>query len=106
MFDPDKKLLKEYPLVNGTKPYTAPYAEPYSLSVDDKNQIIWTNDFSASRLYRIDMNSGQSTEYMTPSNYELRDLKVDTAATRPTVSLPSYRPASTLVQVGLRKVRL
>jgi streptogramin lyase len=102
MFDPDKKLLKEYPLTNGGKPYTAPYAEPYSLSVDDKNQLVWTNDFSASRLYRIDMNSGQSTEYMTPSNYELRDLKVDTAAPRPTVWLPSYRPPSKLVKIEVR----
>ena len=102
MFDPDKKLLKEYPLTNGGKPYTAPYAEPYSLSVDDKNQIVWTNDFSASRLYRIDMNTGLSTEYMTPSNYELRDLKVDTAAARPTVWLPSYRPPSKLVKIEMR----
>ena len=83
MFDPDKKIIKEYPLINGTKPYTAPYAEPYSASVDDKNQIVWTHDFSSSRLYRIDMNTGQSTEYMTPSNYEMRDLKVDTAARAP-----------------------
>ena len=75
MFDPDKKVLKEYPLINGTKPYTAPYAEPYSASADDKNQIVWTHDFSSSRLYRIDMNTGQSTEYMTPSNYEVRDLE-------------------------------
>ena len=102
MFDPDKQIIKEYPLINGAKPYTAPYAEPYSLSVDDKNQIVWTNDFSASRLYRIDMNTGQSTEYMTPSNYELRDLKVDTAASRPTVWLPSYRPPSKLVKVEMR----
>ena len=63
MFDPDKKVIKEYPLINGTKPYTAPYAEPYSASADDKNQIVWTHDFSSSRLYRIDMNTGQSTEY-------------------------------------------
>ena len=28
MFDPDKKVLKEFPLINGTKPYTAPYASP------------------------------------------------------------------------------
>ena len=47
MFDPDKKVLKEYPLINGTKPYTAPYAEPYSASADDKNQIVWTHDFSS-----------------------------------------------------------
>ena len=97
MFDPDKKVLKEYPLINGTKPYTAPYAEPYSASADDKNQIVWTHDFSSSRLYRIDMNTGQSTEFMTPTNYEVRDLKVDTAAARPTVWVPAYRPP---VQAG------
>jgi streptogramin lyase len=102
MFDPYKKVLKEYPLVNGTKPYTAPYAEPYSASADDKNQIVWTHDFSSSRLYRIDMNTGQSTEYMTPSNYEVRDLKVDTAAERPTVWVPAYRPPSKLVKIQVR----
>jgi streptogramin lyase len=102
MFDPDNKVLKEYPLVNGTKPYTAPYAEPYSASVDDKNQIVWTHDFSSGRLYRIDMNTGHSTEYMTPSNYEVRDLKVDTNAERPTVWVPAYRPPSKLVKIQVR----
>ena len=102
MFDPDKKVIKEYPLVNGTKPYAAPYAEPYSASADDKNQIVWTHDFSSGRLYRIDMNTGQSTEYMTPSNYEVRDLKVDTAAARPTVWVPAYRPPSKLVKIQVR----
>jgi streptogramin lyase len=102
MFDPDNKILKEYPLINGTKPYTAPYAEPYSASADDKNQIVWTHDFSSDRLYRIDMNSGQSTEYMTPSNYEVRDLKVDTDAPRPTVWVPAYRPPSKLVKIQVR----
>jgi streptogramin lyase len=102
MFDPDQKLLKEYPLIPGTKPYTAPFAAPYSASADTKNQIVWTNDFNASRLYRIDMNTGQSTEYMTPSNYELRDLKVDTAAARPTVWVPAYRPPAKLVKIEVR----
>ncbi|HEY7297953.1 MAG TPA: carboxypeptidase regulatory-like domain-containing protein [Xanthobacteraceae bacterium] len=102
MFDPDKKLLKEYPLVPGTEPYTAPYAEPYSASVDDKNHIVWTHDFSSDRLYRIDTNTGQSTEYMTPSNYEVRDLKVDPKAPRPTVWVPAYRPPSKLVKIQVR----
>jgi streptogramin lyase len=102
MFDPDKKQLKEYPLINGAKPYTAPYAEPYSASADDKNQIVWTNDFSSSRIYRIDMKSGKSVEYMTPSNYEIRDFKVDTTAPRPTVWIPAYRPPSKLVKVQVR----
>jgi streptogramin lyase len=102
MFDPDQKALKEYPLVNGTKPYTAPYAEPYSASADDKNEIVWTHDFSSGRLYRIDMNTGRSTEFMTPSNYEVRDLKVDPTAARPTVWVPAYRPPSKLVKIVVR----
>jgi streptogramin lyase len=102
MFDPDKKLIKEYPLVNGAKPYTAPYAEPYSASVDNKHEIVWTNDFSSSRLYRIDMNTGQSTEYLTPANYEMRDLKVDPTAARPTVWIPAYRPPAKIVKIQVR----
>src|SRR5438045_9700570 len=102
LFDPDKKLLKEYPLINGAKPYTAPYGEPYSASADDKNQMVWTHDFSSGRLYRIDMNTGHSTEYMTPSNYEVRDLKVDTAAEHPTARLPAYRPPSKLEKMHVR----
>ena len=102
MFDPDKKVLKEYPLINGAKPYTAPYGEPYSASADDKNQIVWTHDFSSGRLYQIDMNTGHSTEYLTPSEYEVRDLKVDTAAARPTVWVPAYRPPSKLVKIQVR----
>jgi streptogramin lyase len=102
MVDPDKNITKEFPLIPGSKPYTAPYAEPYSASVDDKNQIVWTHDFSSGRLYRIDMNSGQSTEYMTPSNYEVRDLKVDYTTGRPTVWVPAYRPPSKLVKMQVR----
>jgi streptogramin lyase len=102
MFDADKKLIKEYPLINGAKPYTAPYALPYSTTVDDKNQAVWTNDFSSSRIFRIDMNTGKSTEYMTPSNYEVRDLTAEENAPRPTVWLPSYRPPSRLVKIQVR----
>lgn len=102
MFDPDKKQLKEFPLINGGKPYTAPYGQPYSLSVDNKNQAVWTNDFSSSRVYRIDMNTGKSVEYMTPTNYEIRDFKVEEGAPRPTVWIPAYRPPSKMVKVQVR----
>ena len=48
------------------------------------------------------MNTGKSTEYMTPSNYEVRDLKVDANAARPTVWVPAYRPPSKLVKIQVR----
>ena len=102
MFDPDRKELREYPLVPGAKPYTPPFAAPYSVSPDVKNGMVWTNDFNASRLYRIDIATGQSTQYMTPSNYELRDLFVQKDAPRPTVWLPSYRPPAKIAKVQVR----
>ena len=100
--DPDHEQLKEFPLIEGTKPYTAPYAEPYSASVDDKNHVVWTNDFSSSRIYKIDTVTGKSIEYMTPSNYEIRDFKVEVGAAHPTVWIPAYRPPSKLVKVQVR----
>lgn len=102
MFDPETKTIKEYPLINGNKPYTAPYAEPYTASADSKYEIVWTNDFSSSRLYRIDMNTGKSTEYMTPTNYEMRYMKADTTAPRPTLWIPAYRPPSKMVKIEVR----
>ena len=35
-------------------PYAPPFPAPYSLAVDDKNQLVWTNDFNSSRIYRLD----------------------------------------------------
>ena len=46
------------PSIPGTAPYTPPFPSPYSLAVDDKNQIVWTNDFNSSRIYRLDARTG------------------------------------------------
>lgn len=102
MFDADTGEMKEYPLINGAKPFTAPYPEPYATSVDNKNGFVWTNDFSSSRIYRLDIATGRMTEYMTPSNYEIRYFHVEQDAERPTVWIPAYRPPSKLVKVQVR----
>jgi hypothetical protein len=39
---------------------------------------------------------------MTPTNYEVRDLKVETTASRPTVWVPNYRPPAKLVKMVVR----
>jgi hypothetical protein len=39
---------------------------------------------------------------MTPSNYEIRDFKVEVGAAHPTVWIPAYRPPSKLVKVQVR----
>jgi virginiamycin B lyase len=102
VFDPDKKSIEEYPLIPGQKAYTAPYPMPYTTSVDDKKQVVWTTDFNSGRIYRFDMNGKKMTEYMMPSNYEVRHMKVDPTAPRLTVWLPAYRPPSKLVKIEVR----
>jgi streptogramin lyase len=102
MFDPDKRVIKEYPLIDGQEAYSAPYPMPYTTSVDDKNQVVWTTDFSSSRIYRFDIKTEKMTEYMMPSNYEVRDLRADASAPRATVWIPAYRPPSKLVKIEVR----
>jgi virginiamycin B lyase len=102
MFDPDTHDIKEYPIIPGNKAYTPPFASPYSLSVDDKNQVVWTNDFNTGRIYRLDIKTGEPTEYLMPAPYEVRDLTVDESAERPTVWIPVYRPPSRMVKVQVR----
>lgn len=101
-FDPDTGNIKEYNLVPGAEPYEAPYAAPYSLSVDNENGWVWTNDFNANRLYRIDIESGQSIEYFLPDRHVIRDLTVEEGTEHPTVWIPSYRPPSQIVKVQVR----
>jgi streptogramin lyase len=98
-FDPTTREITEYPVIPGSLPFTPPFPSPYSLSVDDKNQIVWTNDFNSGRIYRLDLKTGQSTEFLMPAPYEIRDLTVDETAPRPTVWIPVYRPPSRMVKV-------
>lgn len=101
-FDPDSGDIREYNVLPGTAPYEAPYLAPYSLSVDNENGWVWTNDFNANRLYRIDIESGESIEYFLPDRYVIRDLTVEEGTERPTVWIPSYRPPSQIVKVQVR----
>jgi streptogramin lyase len=101
-FDPDTGETKEYPIIPGTEAFDAPYAAPYSLSVDDENGWVWTNDFNANRLHRIDIETGEATEYMMPRLYQIRDLTVEEGTERPTLWIPSYRPPSQIVKVQVR----
>ena len=101
-FNPNTGDVREFPLIPDSKAYTAPYPSAYTASVDDKNQLVWANDFNSGRLFSIDMKTGQSTEHFMPRPYELRDLETDESAERPTVWIPSYRPPSMVVRVQLR----
>jgi len=101
MFDPNTRQMKEYSLIPDRRPFGPPFVSPYSLAVDDKNQIVWTTDFHSSRIYKVDIRTGQSTEYYMPLPYEVRDLTAEETAPRPTVWIPAYRPPSKLVKIEL-----
>lgn len=102
MFDPSVGEVKEFPLVAGTQAYEAPYAAPYSTSVDNRNGFVWTTDFNSGRIYRFDMHSEEMTEYFMPLPYEARDLTVDRTSERPTLWIPAYRPPAQIVKVQIR----
>ena len=59
------------------------------------------SDFNSSRIYKIDMKTGQPTEYYMPLPYEIRDMTVDEGAERPTVWIPTYRAPSKMVKVQI-----
>ena len=101
MFDPNTKQVKEFRLLPDLKPDGPPFVSPYSVAVDDKHQIVWTNDFNSRRTYKVDIRTGESTEYYMPQPYEVRDITVEDNAPRPTVWIPSYRPPSGLVRIEL-----
>jgi virginiamycin B lyase len=101
-FDPETGDIKEYQVVPGSEPFKAPYAAPYSLTVDNENGWVWTNDFYSNRLYRIDVETGESLEYFMPGPYVMRDLSVEAGTERPTMWIPSYRPPSQIVKVQVR----
>ncbi len=101
MFDPATKQVKEFSLIPDHRPFGPPFVSPYSVAFDDKNQFLWTNDFNSRRTYKIDVRTGQSTEYYMPLPYEVRDLTAEESAPRPTVWIPAYRPPSKLVKIEL-----
>ena len=102
MFDANKGEVKEFPLIPGTKPFGPPFLAPYSVSVDNKNQLVWATDFNDSRIFRFDMRTEKTTEFFMPAPYEVRDLTVDRTADRPTLWIPAYRPPSKMVKVQVR----
>jgi streptogramin lyase len=102
MFDSAKGAIEEFALIPGSRAYGPPYLAPYTTSVDDKNQLVWTTDFNSSRIFRFDMKTGKTTEFFMPGNYEVRDLTTESSAPRPTLWIPAYRPPSKIVKVQVR----
>jgi streptogramin lyase len=98
-FDANTRQLREFPLLPDVKPFGAPFLAPYSASVDERHQLVWTTDLNSSRIFRFDMKTERATEFVMPAPYESRDIKVDRYAARPTVWIPAYRPPSKIVKL-------
>jgi len=99
MLDSDQGQVEEYDMIPGHVPFTPTFPSLYSVKVDDANQIVWANDFYSRRIFSIDMQTKEPTEYYMPLPYEVRDLFVEDNAPRPTVWIPAYRPPSRLVRI-------
>ena len=102
MFDARTGEVAEYPLVPGSEPFGPPFVSPYSAAVDEKNQLVWTTDFNASKIYLFDIKTETMTPFFMPEPYEVRDVTVDKHAERPTLWIPAYRAPSKMVKVQLR----
>ncbi len=68
VFDPKTEKFTEYPL----PPYTYPYRANF-----DKNGDIWASTMSTDRVVRVDPKTGQTDQYLMPSDTNMRTVYVD-----------------------------
>jgi virginiamycin B lyase len=68
IFDPTTAKFTEY----GLPPVTFPYRANV-----DKNGVIWASTMSTDRVVRLDPKSGQTDQYLMPSDTNMRTVYVD-----------------------------
>lgn len=68
LFDARTDKLTEYSLPPGTYPYRSTY---------DKNGEIWTSTMSTDRAVRFNPKTGETVQYLMPSNTNMRSVFVD-----------------------------
>ena len=68
-FDIGKKRLFEYPL-------PTPYASMYSAQAD-KNGEIWASTMHTDRVVRVNPKTGETMQYLMPSDTNMRTMFVD-----------------------------
>jgi virginiamycin B lyase len=72
MFDAKTEQFTEYQL----PPYTYPYRANF-----DKNGDIWASTMSTDRVVRLDPKTGQTEQYLMPSDTNMRTVYVDNTTT-------------------------
>jgi streptogramin lyase len=68
VFNPTTEKFTEYALPPGTYPYRANF---------DKNGDIWASTMSTDRVVRLDPKSGQTNQYLMPSDTNMRTVWVN-----------------------------
>jgi streptogramin lyase len=72
LFDTKTEQFTEYPLPANTFPYRAQF---------DKNGEIWASTMSTDRVVRLDPKSGETEQYLMPSDTNMRTVYVDNSTT-------------------------
>jgi streptogramin lyase len=72
LFDTKTEQFTEYPLPPDTYPYRAQF---------DKNGEIWASTMSTDRVVRMDPKSGETEQYLMPSDTNMRTVYIDNATT-------------------------
>jgi streptogramin lyase len=72
LFDTKTEKFTEYSLPEYTYPYRANF---------DKNGEIWTSTMSTDRVVRLDPTTGQTVQYLMPSDTNMRTVFVDNSTT-------------------------
>ncbi len=75
MFDTKTEQFTEYPLPDRTYPYRAQF---------DKNGEIWASTMSTDRVVRTDPKTGETEQYLMPSDTNMRTVLLDNSTTPPT----------------------
>jgi virginiamycin B lyase len=70
-----------------------PWSNPYDAIVD-KNGDVWTGGMSNDRVVRLNIKTGQVTEYLLPSSTNIRRVFVDDSTTPPTFWVGNNQHAS------------
>jgi virginiamycin B lyase len=72
VFDPNTDKFTEYDL----PPYTYPYRAEF-----DKNGDLWASTMSTDRVVRVDPKTGQTAQFLMPSDTNMRTVAIDNRTT-------------------------
>ena len=86
VFDPKTERITEWKV-------PTPWSAPYDV-VADRNGDAWTGSMLTDRVARLDIKSGQYTEYMLPRSTNIRRVYVDDSKSPGTLWIGSNHGAS------------